>query len=218
MSEHRPGPGDGKLPLPSPRSPRQLDDKILAYARDNAPEKKSFLQPRWAAGLATAGVVVLALFITEPQQQTPGFSSPAPVLEEDMSPAASRTESMKAKPKAPAARKKMSRSTGQATHLDKVETYADEPLREQEIAADAMTAGAMADEDTPISSAQPLQLTATDTESKTYSSKELSDKLQLYANMVEKGEAEQARAAYQQLRQACPDCTLPATLAEALAV
>jgi len=217
MSEHKQSQGEGKLPLPSPRSPRHLDDKILAYAREKAPEKRSFLQPRWTAALATAGVVVLALFITEPQQQTPGFSTPAPMLEEGMRPRAARTESMKAKPKAPTARIKMSRSTGQAAHLDKAETLADEPLLEQEIAADTMAATIEADEDMTNSAIQPLKLTAADAQIKNISSKELSDTLQLYANMLDKGEEEQARAAYQQLRQACPDCILPDTLAEALA-
>jgi len=217
MSERRQSPGNGKLPLPSPRSPQQLDDKILAYARDNAPEKKSFLQPRWVAGLATASVVALALFITEPQQQTPNFSTPAPVLEEDMSPGAVRTESVKAKPKAPAARMKMSRSTGQAARLDKYEMLADEPLLEQESAADAMAAGAVADEDITSNSAQPLELATTAREMKKFTSEELRDKVQHYADLVEQGEGEQARADYQQLRLACPDCPLPDTLAQAIA-
>jgi hypothetical protein len=217
MSERRQSPGDGKLPLPSPRSPRQLDDKILAYARDNAPEKKSFIQPRWVAGLATAGVVVLALFITEPQQQTPGFSAPAPALEEkeeNLPTRAARTDAVKEKPKALSALAKMSRSAGQAAPIDKYEMLADEPLLEQEFAADAMTAEA--DEDISNSAVQALELTAADIELKKISQEELRDKLQLYANMVEQGEEEQAHAAYQQLRQACPDCALPDTLSQAI--
>jgi hypothetical protein len=217
MSERRQSPGNGKLPLPSPRSPRQLDEKILAYARDNAPEKKSFLPPRWVAGLATAGVVVLALFITEPQQQTPGFSAPAPALEEkeeNLPSRAARTDAVKEKPEAPSARAKMSRSAGQAAHIDKYEMLADEPLLEQEFAADTMTAEA--DEDITNSAVQPLELTAADIELKKISQEELRDKLQLYANMVEQGEGEQAHAAYQQLRQACPDCALPDTLSQAI--
>jgi hypothetical protein len=216
MSERRHGPGEGKLPLPSPRSPRQLDDRILAYARDNAPEKKSFGHPRWVAGLATASVVVLALFITEPQQQTPNFNTPAPKLEEDLSPRAARTETLKEKTTAPAARMKMSPGTGQAAPIDKYEMLADEPLFEQEITADAITAGVKTDEDMSNRAIQPLKLSATATELTILNSEELRDKLQLYADMVEKGEGEQARAAYQQLRQTCPDCALPDTLAQAL--
>jgi hypothetical protein len=134
-----------------------------------------------------------------------------------MSPGAVRTESVKAKPKAPAARMKMSRSTGQAARLDKYEMLADEPLLEQESAADAMAAGAVTDEDITSNSAQPLELAATAREMKKFTSEELRDKVQHYADLVEQGEGEQARTDYQQLRLACPDCTLPDTLAQAIA-
>jgi len=215
MSKRRPGPAEGKLPLPSARSPQELDDKILAYARDNAPEKKPFLQPRWVAGLATASVVAIALFITEPQRQTPNFTAPAPTLEEGLSPRAARTESAKKKPEATSARLKMSPSAGQAAPLDKYEMLADEPLLEQEIAADAIAA--KTDEDRANRATQPLELSATAAELKNITPEELSDKLQLYADMLDNGENEQARAAYQQLRQTCPDCALPDTLAQAIA-
>ena len=119
MSERRQSPGKGKLPLPSPRSPRQLDDKILAYAQDNAPEKKSFIQPRWVAGLATAGVVVVALFITEPQQTTPTFREFTPSLEENLPAGATSAEKAKSKPAIQADRWKMSRSARQAAPIDK---------------------------------------------------------------------------------------------------
>jgi hypothetical protein len=124
---------------------------------------------------------------------------------------------MREKAKAPAARMKMSRGTGQAVKIDKYEILADEPLPEQEVAEDTMAGTIEADEDMSNSANAPLELTATDTQIKNFSSKELSDTLQLYANMVKQGEEEQARAAYQQLRQACPDCILPDTLAQALA-
>ena len=218
MSERRQSPGKGKLPLPSPRSPQQLDDKILAYARDNAPEKKSFLPPRWVAGLATASVVVLALFITEPQQQTPQFKELTPTLKENLPSDAARAVKAKKKPAAPSTRMKMSLSTGQAAAIDKYEMRADEPLPEQEIAAGAMAAAVEADKDRASSAAAPLEPSATDSELITFTSEELSDKLQLYADMVEQGEGVQARAAYQQLRQACPDCDLPDTLAQALVI
>jgi hypothetical protein len=218
MSQRRESPGEGKLPLPSPRSPQQLDDKILAYARDNAPEKKSFLPPRWVAGLATASVVVLALFITEPQQQTPQFRELTPTLDENLPSDAASSEKAKRKPAAPTTGMKMSLSTGQAAAIDKYEMRADEPLPEQEIATGAMAAAVEADKDLVSRAAAPLELSATDSELITFSSEELSDKLQLYSDMVEKGEGVQARAAYQQLRQACPDCNLPDTLAKALII
>jgi hypothetical protein len=220
MSDRRQSVGNGELPLPSPRSPRQLDEKILAYARDNAPEKKLFLPPRWVAGLATAGVVVLALFITEPQQPTPTFREFTPSLEENLPADAASAEKAKNKPAAPAARLKMSRSAGQAAPIDKYE-FADEPMSDQETATDAMANTVEADhveadQDMAHSAIQPLEQTATDRELQIFTNEELRDKLQLYANMVEKGEGERARAAYQQLRQACPDCALPDTLSQAI--
>jgi hypothetical protein len=216
MSERRQSPGNGKLPLPSPRSPRQLDDKILAYARHNAPEKKSFIQPRWVAGLATASVVVVALFITEPQQPTPTFREFTPSLEENPPADAASAEKAKNKPAAPAARLKMSRSAGQAAPIDKYELLADEPMPDQETATGAMANTVEADQDMAHSAIQPLEQTATDRELQIFTNEELRDKLQLYANMVEQGEGEQAHAAYQQLRQACPDCALPDTLSQAI--
>jgi hypothetical protein len=216
MSERRQSPGNGKLPLPSPRSPRQLDDKILAYARHNAPEKKSFIQPRWVAGLATASVVILALFITEPQQPTPTFRELTPSLEENLPADAASAEKAKNKPAAPAARLKMSRSAGQAAPIDKYELLADEPMADQETATDAMANTVEADQDMAYSAIQPLEQAATDRELQIFTNEELRDKLQLYASMVEKGDGEQARAAYQQLRQACPDCALPDTLSQAI--
>jgi hypothetical protein len=75
---------------------------------------------------------------------------------------------------------------------------------------------AEADEDISNSAVQPLELTAADIELQKISQEELRDKLQLYANMVEQGEGEQAQAAYQQLRQTCPNCALPDTLSQAI--
>jgi hypothetical protein len=218
MSERRQGPDEDRLPLPSPHSPRQLDDKILAYARDKAPEKKPFMQPRWVVGLATAGVVVVALFITEPQQQMPQFRELTPTLEENMPSDAASAEKAKRKPTAPTMRMKMSLGTGQAAAIDKYEMHADEPLPEREIAEGAMAAAVEADKDLVSSAVAPLELSATDLELITLTTEELSDKLQRYADMVEKGEDVQARAAYQQLRHSCPDCDLSDTLAQALAI
>ncbi len=215
MTERRQGPAEGKLPLPSPRSPQQLDDKILAYARGNAPERKFFRQPRWIAGLATASIVALALFITKPQRLEPDFRTPAPSLQENLPLDADRAEKAKRELAAPAATMKMSRSTGQAARMDKYKNLADESLPEQEIAADAMAEAVEADEERIHGATQPLELTLSAAELKKFTSEELHDKLQLYADMVKKGDEERARAAYQQLRKSCPDCALPDTLAQA---
>ena len=57
-----------KLPLPSPRSPSELDKKILAYAKQQIPEKKPYRPPLWLSGMATASVIAIAIFIAIPDQ------------------------------------------------------------------------------------------------------------------------------------------------------
>jgi len=57
--------GGSGLNLPSPRSPEELDRRILDYARSRAPARRPHLRPWFAGGLATATVLVLAVYITE---------------------------------------------------------------------------------------------------------------------------------------------------------
>lgn len=64
MSERNNRPGRHKLPLPAPGSPTALDQKILAYARDHAPQRKTRLAPRWAAGLAIATAAAMPMSTT----------------------------------------------------------------------------------------------------------------------------------------------------------
>ena len=63
-----------KLPLPSPRSPSGLDKKILAYAKQQLPEKRTYRPALWLSGLATASVVAIAVIIAIPEQ--PRVSAP----------------------------------------------------------------------------------------------------------------------------------------------
>ena len=57
-----------KLPLPSPRSSSELDKKILAYAKQQLPEKKPYRPPLWLSGMATASVIAIAILIAIPDQ------------------------------------------------------------------------------------------------------------------------------------------------------
>ena len=56
-------PEGGTLDLPSPRSPRELDEKILRYAREQAPEPERRGLPVWVTGLATASIAGVALLL-----------------------------------------------------------------------------------------------------------------------------------------------------------
>ena len=58
----------GKLPLPSPRSPLELDERILSAARERAPTPEPQRQPWWIGGVATAAVLLVAVMITVPEQ------------------------------------------------------------------------------------------------------------------------------------------------------
>jgi hypothetical protein len=61
--------GSGGLGLPAPRSPGELDRKVLRYAESRAPD--AIQRPNrllwWGSGLATASVAALALFLALPQ-------------------------------------------------------------------------------------------------------------------------------------------------------
>lgn len=64
-----------KLPLPSPRSPAQLDERVLAEARKALPRQKTYRQPWWFAGSAAAAVVVVAVTLNTTNLTT--MSTPA---------------------------------------------------------------------------------------------------------------------------------------------
>jgi hypothetical protein len=195
MTERKHRVGQGKLPLPSPRSPRELDEKILAHARARAPQRKPALSMGMLGGLATACMIVVAVFITVPQQspQAP-VTEPSPARSQaDMavSSAIGKVEEVKEMPAAPSARMKMARSAG-AVRLD---MEAQKPLPEMALSADSAV---MADEAIAFAD-DPLK-----------------EELSRLAALLEDGNIEQAREAYQKLRGDCPACNLPETLEQAL--
>ncbi|GAB5450112.1 MAG: hypothetical protein Hals2KO_04400 [Halioglobus sp.] len=77
------------LPLPEMKSPRQLDDKILAHARAQAPQQRVNTRHGWMSGLAAASVVGIAVMIALPTQDGILDTVPAPSREEaELAPAA----------------------------------------------------------------------------------------------------------------------------------
>ena len=214
MNERKQSSGDGKLPLPSPRSPGELDDKILTYARHQAPAKISSFRPRWAAGLATASVVAMALFIADPQLQAPGFRDAPATLEERTAP--DKIPNGTAAHKPAAERMKMSRSAMAPAVVDKFELLSDEAQTEQEVASDAMLLPAPAGAGMSNNAPHPLTANTAGTQPKDIDTEDLVLQLRRCADLLLQGEEQQARAAYQQLRQGCPDCALPDTLEQAI--
>jgi len=223
MSAHKHPGQDTGLPLPSPRSPSQLDEKVLAYARAHAPRKRFPLQPAWAAGLATTGVIVLALFITLPQQPVPSvapepsgpvmMASPAADTDAESKRALAKAAA-KEKPAARIARKdmpaaQMSRSVAVEQEIREEQVMADEAfiqLPPQALGAAATPAQAALNADSAAPGA-----TAPATEPT------IQQQLQPYATLLQQGQEAKARAGYQALRASCTDCRLPATLEQALA-
>jgi hypothetical protein len=68
MSTQNNLPGQGKLPLPSPRSPAELDERIINAARERAPYPRSQRQPWWMAGAATTCLLIVAVLLVQPEQ------------------------------------------------------------------------------------------------------------------------------------------------------
>ena len=113
MKQRKPDRSNDTLPLPSPGSPEALDNKVLAYARSQAPAKTSLLRPRWVGGMAAASVAAIAVFITQPQPETTGPRSAAPATELS-APGRTAADAPNARQMAaPAARQKMLRTSDQ---------------------------------------------------------------------------------------------------------
>jgi len=189
-----------ELPLPSPRSPGELDDKILSYSRSMAPTQQPWLQRHWAAGLATAGVLVLALFITVPKQPVPGVGPlPDRALEEtSFSSAAKRS---KAAPAAVRELRMLQERDEAAVAEDAAEPLpAKSPILQAEMMASDTMPAARAKQ-----AAAGLALPA-----------EREGILHRCIELMQAGDTEQARALYGELRTQCPECALPDTLEQAI--
>jgi hypothetical protein len=213
MSDRKQRLQERKLPLPSPRSPRDLDDRILNHAREHAPPTRLFVQPRWLAGLATASVLLIAVFITEPEQSTPEFRAITPTDEDVATPSLSSEATMADKP---AARMKMSSDIASPTrHINKYEILAEQEQNIQESSAHTPTETATTDDMVHLNKTAGAARDSAN--NVTYNDTEIRSQLRRYADLLQQGQATQARAAYQQLRSACPTCDLPATLEQAIA-
>ena len=211
MSKQQQDEPGGKLPLPQPRSPQQLDDKILAYARQRAPQRNSRWIPGWTSGwttgLATASIVAIAVFITQTQQSAPSFKEYAqPAAEQSHAEEAIR--SMPTASAAPAAAR-ISSTASPAKKAMKREMLAEQlapessgAIAQEELAAMALAADTFA---MPKAAANADGLARMDDQ-------QLELQLEQCARLLEQGHADQARKAYQALRLECPSCDLPETL------
>lgn len=181
--------------LPSPRSPQRLDDKILAHARENAPDRTGSWRPAWTGGLATAAILVVAVYLTQLTNvdQPAPLPNSIPVTEEAAAPAAAAMKMQRAKP-AQSADYAVERETAEAAGQ----------ARESSLASDAA--------DTAYSARAPQP----EAKPKKTVTQDLSAELTRLRELLASGELEQAQAEYEALRKSCPDCMLPLTLEQAL--
>jgi hypothetical protein len=199
-------PGD-KLPLPQPRSPQQLDDKILAYARQRAPQRNSRWIPGWTTGLATASIVAMAVFITQMQQFTPSFTKTTqPAAEQRYSEEAIRP--MPAAPAAPAAARLLIKASP-AKNARKREILTEQMARES---FGAIAKGQFADMELAADTVAMPKAAANADGLARMDEQQLELQLEQCARLLEQGHADQAREAYQALRLECASCDLPDTL------
>lgn len=205
----------GNVPLPSPVSPPDLDERILRAAREQAPVPPSARQPWWLAGVATASVLVIAV--------TVAIQSPPPVSQslEETEPATKKEMALMADAPADSAMSKQKRAHKQSADMEMSAHAAPSPaasrlgVASESIVEKVSRERAEASEErTSLASADKLDLSA-GTLQDTLSSEKLSEQIQVLAGLLSGGEEDQARQGYVTLGENC-GCTLPKTLEEAI--
>ena len=176
------------LPLPSPRPSPELDRRILSYARSRAPQRSHRAAPRWAAPLATAAVVAVAVLLALP---------PGPDRE-----VASKAEQRSAVPAAPAPAATVRAEPQPSRRLHGEAAGAMAPAADSALSAAKAT---MADTPRDVAAQEAT------------AAEPLAALLAPIAALLEAGDEAGAREAYAALRDRCPDCELPETLEQALA-
>jgi len=215
--------GDKKLPLPQPRSPNHLDERILGYARDRVPERRRISRPAWIGGLATAGVLVVALFITQPEAPAPHYESSAPAAKTSAHDAVADDASAGSAAQDAATRAPASPPDAAPLQFElRLQTQRAE--RSAGPAPEAPAVGAperAAQPEPPASAARVLEespgLAASAAKMETFYADQLTGSLDYCADLLEDDEEERARDCYATLRRACLGCNLPETLEAALA-
>ena len=210
MSKIDDGLREGKLPLPSPRSSSELDERILRAARARAPVSGSQRQPWWLAGAATASVLVIAVTVslTEP----PSFDG-----SEDNAAATTVRAS------APA--QKMKRERSEMYEMDASMEMSAEAAAQPAAARMGIASDSLAEEtvsEYALAPAPEAQIARKSAQAApefnpTITPRGLSEQLQILWELVRQGEKEQAQTDYEALKKSCPDCDLPEKLEQAIA-
>jgi hypothetical protein len=201
--------------LPSPRSPRNLDLEILRYARDQAQERSRRRPSRWVAGVVFASAAGLALFIampsqpptTRPHEDNRQINVLKPSQRSVLPPGAPGAGS-DGKTAAPVPATRLHREPGEAAG-----SATARPAQKQNAAPAALSGSRdfPQEDDAPVISLEAEQAVSGPP------GRAVGEALRNMAAMLDRGEQEEARDAYQALLRDCPGCALPATLEQALA-
>ncbi|MEH6517584.1 MAG: hypothetical protein V7742_12930 [Halioglobus sp.] len=206
------------LNLPSPGSPSHLDEKVLQYAREQAPTRRSYLQPVWLRSMAAASVVVVAVLLVYPQQLdqvTPPIEIEEIVVREsallDDGPAAARAPERDGNYMAQQAMmSKASQADDSSSELRMRAAASPQPKLKRELAATSADSQVLAEKEVApemlIADAVPTPL---DEET-------IRDILTEIEGLLSAGKTEQVEKAWLALKNRCPGCELPETLEEAI--
>lgn len=195
--------------LPRHRSPKTLDDKIKAYAREQAPKRVSGLSP-WMRGLAFASVAAVTVLVILPQQPV---DSPEPMITAETQlakrqdlPAMKKEFAAAVKPAAPAMDKSGS---------SKTENAVSSGLKIQ-----ALTRKQASDDS---DRAQPQRYSSTMAAQVDWADKALAkesiniqQEMEKIQTLLNQGQTEQAQEAWKALKARCTACDLPDALDAAL--
>ncbi|MEH6582975.1 MAG: hypothetical protein V7754_13630 [Halioglobus sp.] len=195
-----------KLPLPEPRSPQELDERILSAARQRAPKRRSQQQPWWLAGAATVSVLLVAVLLTNNTTQvaTPKAKF-KPVPSAAMAPEAARESMMQAEMDS-ASDFSSNQAAGAISRSSTVHSEAmseEQPPGLKAMSKAQRSAGYSLAADEGMDPTSELTLTAD---------------IQRLSALLQQGQTESARSQYEQLRKNCPRCALPDSLEEAIAL
>jgi hypothetical protein len=214
MSKIDDGLREGKLPLPSPRSSSELDERILRAARERAPASRPQRQPWWIAGAATASVLVIAvtMSLTEPPSFD-GSEESATVTAVRASAPAQKMKRERSEMLEMSARREMSDHAAAQPAAAARMGVASDSLAEEAVSEYALAPATLA----PEAKIARKSAQAAPEFNLSITPQGLSEKLQTLSELVRQGEREQAQLEYEALKKSCPDCDLPEELDQAIA-
>tara|TARA_R110002110_G_scaffold66978_1_gene182992 strand:- start:83068 stop:83751 length:684 start_codon:yes stop_codon:yes gene_type:complete len=217
MTEHRDPQANGKLPLPAPRSPQALDARILSASHARAPSPRRVHYRGWLGGAVTASVIVLAVYLTGPLQDTTHMPAPAESGKSRATVGGESTSTMGTS----LDQSQFTQPMADAVTTHQVEERAEREqfsAAEQQVQAEpgpaASTASTPALKRLAPDAAGTSQLTGSAEVENNSLADDIRGRIHDYAALLTE-HPEDARAAYQALRESCPQCSLPPTLEQA---